>query len=501
MGNSSSQDEGTSARHASKPRARSSSKAAEMAKKSVDTTQKSVASTDSANPHFAPSKPVAVKSRPAPSTTADIPQNSVPVSGTSFGAVGSHSSYQHTEYSHLENADAAKKQQDDVTPTSPKTTTASDVVPAAAPTPSRSALTGDPVTAKFKATMSTNNSSSTSSASSAERPAPIRRKSTLLLQGEHEPEVDEDMEFHKLNLQPGVQPNATKPLSRAGSGDEIQLGEEYYNESKYETLISWQQGGDKVYVTGSFTGWRRMIKLSKREDNSFSVLLKLPAGTHRMRFVVDNELRCSDFMPSATDSMGNLVNYIEVGLDSDTDMSTEPLHRTTSNYTEQRRARDSAVAQDQKWVESQEQLKESRSSADQVDKAPEPAASTDVEMILTADDEALNGGGYERFHEEPPADPVYTFTSDIPSVFTDPEVMEQFVASEFVTPPQLPPHLESVILNSNSNEKDNNSVLPIPNHVVLNHLATTSIKHNVLAVASISRYSRKYVTQILYAPL
>lgn len=60
-----------------------------------------------------------------------------------------------------------------------------------------------------------------------QRPAPLRRKSTLLLQGEHEPEVDEDMEFHRLNLAPGVQPNTAKPLSRAGSGDEIQLGENY----------------------------------------------------------------------------------------------------------------------------------------------------------------------------------------------------------------------------------------------------------------------------------
>ena len=70
-------------------------------------------------------------------------------------------------------------------------------------------------------------------------------------------------------------------------------------------------------------------------------------------------------------------------------------------------------------------------------------------------------------------------------------------------PPQLPPHLETVVLNKYStNDKDNEiGALPIPNHVVLNHLATTSIKQNTLAVASIVRYKRKYVTQILYAPL
>lgn len=76
------------------------------------------------------------------------------------------------------------------------------------------------------APVSTENSSITNG-TQIQRPAPLRRKSTLLLQGEHEPEIDEDMEFHKLNLAPGVQANPAKPLSRAGSGDEIQLGDNY----------------------------------------------------------------------------------------------------------------------------------------------------------------------------------------------------------------------------------------------------------------------------------
>lgn len=272
-----------------------------------------------------------------------------------------------------------------------------------------------------------------------------------------------------------------------------------------------------------------------RENGLFSVVLKLPVGTHRMRFVVDNELRCSDMLPAATDSMGNLVNYIEVGMeldvDTDTDELMEPLSRMSSSANASRFINNdlgsggssgsggtsggNVLQQAQEWSHQQEQQRQDYQHQNQNQnqnqhqyqhpnesqlKIPQDG---DYEMISNDDEEAaaLNDGGYERFHEQPPVDPVYKLSSIIPSVFTDPEVMEQFVASDFVTPPQLPPHLESVILNSNSNEKDNNSVLPIPNHVVLNHLVTTSIKHNVLAVASISRYSRKYVTQILYVPL
>ena len=55
-----------------------------------------------------------------------------------------------------------------------------------------------------------------------------------------------------------------------------------------------------------------MIGLVKQPDDNFMITLGLPVGTHRFRFVVDNELRFSDFLPTATDQMGNFVNYIEI---------------------------------------------------------------------------------------------------------------------------------------------------------------------------------------------
>ena len=42
--------------------------------------------------------------------------------------------------------------------------------------------------------------------------------------------------------------------------------------------------------------------------------------------------------------------------------------------------------------------------------------------------------------------------------------------------------------------KDDNSVLNMPNHTVLNHLATSSIKNNVLATSVTTRYKRKVIT-------
>ena len=81
--------------------------------------------------------------------------------------------------------------------------------------------------------------------------------------------------------------------------------------------------------------------------------------------------------------------------------------------------------------------------------------------------------------------------------------------------------LSKSVLNSATPMKDDASVLVLPNHTVLNHLATSSIKSGVLATSATTRYKNKvsapehirsysldcwianatqYVTTILYKP-
>ena len=62
---------------------------------------------------------------------------------------------------------------------------------------------------------------------------------------------------------------------------------------------------------------------------------------------------------------------------------------------------------------------------------------------------------------------------------------------EFPTPPGLPLFLVKSILNGTTPMKDDSSVLNMPNHTVLNHLATSSIKNEVLATSITTRYIRK----------
>lgn len=301
--------------------------------------------------------------------------------------------------------------------------------------------------------------------------------------------------------------------------------------------IKWIQGGSKVYITGSFTGWTKMIKMKKVSgtDNEFVIKLNLPSGTHRFRFVVDNELRFSDYLPTATDSRGNFLNYIEI---LDKQEMQQQQAAETSQYGQQEQQQQSALAIAGKPVE----------VAAVNDIAAPPNADTvqnisnekksyfnndhskDSKLGLDKDDDDM-GNGYRRFHEKsminnakataPNKDKTYNNT--IPAIFIDPVAMERYYLTldqqnksnnnnQWLIPPMLPPHLDHVILNSHNQQSANDGAgfnkdinpggtLPVPNHVILNHLATTSIKHNTLAVATTIRYKRKYLTQVLYAPI
>lgn len=67
-------------------------------------------------------------------------------------------------------------------------------------------------------------------------------------------------------------------------------------------------------------------------------------------------------------------------------------------------------------------------------------------------------------------------------------------------PPTLPPQLLQVILNTETPLQCEPTVLPEPNHVMLNHLYALSIKDGVMVMSGTHRYRKKYVTTLLYKP-
>ena len=189
-----------------------------------------------------------------------------------------------------------------------------------------------------------------------------------------------------------------------------------------------------------------------------TTVLQLPPGTHHVKFIVDGEMQLSNELPTAVDYTNILVNYVEV--------SADDIPREAPN---------------------------------EGNVSPNSHPPQVVHKGTEAKDHAPDSVGKTQLVEgEQKAEPVF-WGKVVPKYLHDVDLPEQSRryqraargVSDFSTPPGLPLFLGKSILNGTTPMKDDNSVLNMPNHTVLNHLATSSIKHDVLATSITTRYKRK----------
>lgn len=182
----------------------------------------------------------------------------------------------------------------------------------------------------------------------------------------------------------------------------------------------------------------------------FATTINILPGTHHIRFLVDNNMQTSPDLPTTVDFGNNLVNYIEVSPD-DVPGSPQELAEATPQ----------ATPAEEKEQEQQQQQQQQRKDKD----------------ILPAE-------AFTRVY------PQYLLDYDEPE---DSPVSQAAAAAieKLPTPPSLPGFLAKPILNQATLLKDDNSVLNMPNHTTLNHLATSSIKNGTLAVSATTRYQDK----------
>ncbi|KAI1475853.1 carbohydrate-binding module family 48 protein [Daldinia sp. EC12] len=228
------------------------------------------------------------------------------------------------------------------------------------------------------------------------------------------------------------------------------------------TRIEWSRGGQKVYVTGTPFQWSRKQRLlpSKDREGVLETVIPVFPGTHHIKFLVDGNMQTSPDLPTTVDFGNNLVNYIEVSGD-DSDSRNVPLDVGVPKSNE---------------------------------------AALSLPSRQPSHDDAVRGP------QQKVIDPIESFSGKIPQYLDDfdqPEDSASYRLSSLALerlppPPSLPGFLSKPIMNNVTLIKDDNSVLNMPNHTVLNHLATCSIKNNVLAVSATTRYQNKYVTTIIY---
>ncbi|EGF82354.1 hypothetical protein BATDEDRAFT_4916, partial [Batrachochytrium dendrobatidis JAM81] len=196
-------------------------------------------------------------------------------------------------------------------------------------------------------------------------------------------------------------------------------------------MINWPHGGRTVYLTGTFNNWKQKVKLSRSTDE-FSTVVDMSPGTHRFKFIVDDEWKCSEDLPITSGPDGNLVNYLEV-IDEDGDQQGDGL-------------------------------------------------------------DGLSKLGDELEGDARPDSPIESYTSEIPAYLRNNQLKLHRNIVEtlpFEPPPMLPAHLQKVLLNSKNVSNQDPYILPVPTHVTLNHLYACSIRDGVMAIGCTTRYKKK----------
>lgn len=283
------------------------------------------------------------------------------------------------------------------------------------------------------------------------------------------------------------------------------------------TPIEWNGPGEMVYVTGTFVQWDRKFKLHRDKKIGFSTMLQLKPGTHHLKFLVDGDMMVSNDLPTTVDYTNILVNYIEIvaPLSATVDMqpsapaksaplpgavmpeghapgAAEPVARSLETRTEMRAP----------GTEADIALTQETMPAPEVSK-PLSLPSTQTSRTSFPAQQQQSQQGQEQELQKPPRQPLRRgiYTKQIPhflldlSRYSNPED-ERFQRSARIIntlpqPPSLPIFLGKSILDGTTPHKDDASVLITPNHTVLNHLATSSIKNGVLATSGTTRYKRK----------
>ena len=333
---------------------------------------------------------------------------------------------------------------------------------------------------------------------------------------------DDDIEGGAIPRIASVRSATTVDDDDVGDNDAFDTSGLNHLQVKIPIKLAWNGGGDKIFVTGTFCNWEKKIKLPRNRNGSpgFSANVHLPPGTHHVKFLVDGDMVTSPDLPTTVDWTNILVNYIEVVAPLPEETQTQPAEPakpmpipgaaiTAGQATS---TDDGAAKPTVEQTQSSETAADLPATLHATDGSTEHPATGPVSISETPTPRQTAPQPVPETKSKPtPAPPKqkvprHKYTNKIPQFLVDldnynnPED-ERYQRAQRVTttlpqPPSLPMFLNKSILNGATPHKDDASVLIMPNHTVLNHLATSSIRSGVLATSGTTRYKRKVCCSI-----
>ena len=285
---------------------------------------------------------------------------------------------------------------------------------------------------------------------------------------------------------------------------------------KVTTMIQYKGEAKTVFVTGTFARWEKKFRMVKGVDKDgktlFTLTASLPVGTHHIRFLVDGEMIVTNQYLQTVDFTNSLVNYIEIAA------QTPPAEETQAPVTlpsdpipvpgaetviVDDGTKPAGIPSNHSTAETQNDL----STTPGKSVKPVPGTPDQHSQPIPIRGPETRQQRQQREHEsqaEPKQKkyvPRAKYTRDIPELLIhldlygepdNPSFVRASKATEHLPqPPSLPLFMTKSILNATTPHKDDASVLTMPNHTVINHLATSSIKSGVLATSGTTRYKKK----------
>ena len=84
-----------------------------------------------------------------------------------------------------------------------------------------------------------------------------------------------------------------------------------FEDKRKKFTFVWNEGGNDVKITGSFSDWKIQFPMIKDPDTqSFKFELPLDNGIYQYKFIVDNIWKCSKNYPTVPDGSGNINNIL-----------------------------------------------------------------------------------------------------------------------------------------------------------------------------------------------
>ena len=109
--------------------------------------------------------------------------------------------------------------------------------------------------------------------------------------------IDDDEKKQKVDLK----------LSNIELKPDINLNKD----NNIRTEFYWDEGGNEIYITGSFCEWKDFFLMEKNEKGIYTKILMLPPGFYQYKFKIDNNWAYSQKQPKFEDNNGNVNNFID----------------------------------------------------------------------------------------------------------------------------------------------------------------------------------------------